>query len=58
MSSAANAESGHIGRTPVRDDALEALIALGFSLNDATARLQDVPAELTTEEKIKRALAS
>jgi Holliday junction DNA helicase RuvA len=45
-------------RTTVRDDALEALIALGYSLNDATARLQDVPAELTTEEKIKRALAN
>ncbi|MCL2038459.1 Holliday junction branch migration protein RuvA [Candidatus Saccharibacteria bacterium] len=46
-----------VGRGAIRDDALEALIALGYSLADATARLQELPADLSTEEKIRRALA-
>jgi Holliday junction DNA helicase RuvA len=47
-----------VGRGAVRDDALEALIALGYSLADATEKLKDLPSDLTTEEKIRRALAN
>ncbi|MCL2371364.1 Holliday junction branch migration protein RuvA [Candidatus Saccharibacteria bacterium] len=40
-----------------RDDAMEALMALGYSLADATERLAEVPNDLSTEERIKKALA-
>lgn len=38
------------------DDALEALIALGFNLNDATKALEQIPRDLPTEERITLAL--
>lgn len=38
------------------DDAAEALMALGYSLADATLFLQDVPTDLPTGERVKRAL--
>lgn len=38
------------------DEALDALIALGFSLKEATAALEKVDASLPTEERIKIAL--
>ena len=34
------------------DEALEALIALGFNLNDATKTLEQIPRDLPTEERI------
>ena len=34
------------------DEALEALIALGFNLNDATKALEQIPRDLPTEERI------
>ena len=40
------------------DEAMEALIALGFSLNDAMAALEKVPAELPTAERVTLALRS
>lgn len=38
------------------DEALEALIALGYTLNDALAALEDVPTNLSTAERVTRAL--
>ena len=40
------------------DEALDALMALGFPLNEATAALSKVDASLPTEERIKQALKS
>lgn len=39
-----------------KDEAVEALVALGYSPQDAAAALAQVPTELTTEERIKLAL--
>lgn len=38
------------------DEALEALIALGFNLNDTTKALEQIPRDLPTEERITLAL--
>ena len=38
------------------DEALDALMALGFTLADATTSLTDVPADLSTAERVKLAL--
>ena len=38
------------------DEALEALIALGFNLNDVTKALEQIPRDLPTEERITLAL--
>lgn len=38
------------------DDALDALMALGYSLNDATEALKDVPADLPTAQRVTQAL--
>jgi len=38
------------------DEALDALMALGFSLADATVALKNVPADLSTSERVKLAL--
>ncbi len=38
------------------DEALDALIALGFPLKEATAALENIDASLSTEERIKLAL--
>jgi len=38
------------------DEALEALMALGYSLNDATRALEGVPADLSTAERVTWAL--
>lgn len=37
-------------------EALDALIALGFNLNDATALLKDVPSDLPVSEQVRLAL--
>lgn len=42
--------------TPAGDEALEALMALGYSLNDAMAALEHVPKTLTTAERVTQAL--
>jgi Holliday junction DNA helicase RuvA len=39
-----------------QDEAAEALMALGYSAGDAAAALAKVPADLSTEDRIKRAL--
>ncbi|MBQ3296521.1 Holliday junction branch migration protein RuvA [Candidatus Saccharibacteria bacterium] len=56
----------HYGATEVKnkevekepDEALDALIALGFPLKEATAALEKVPTDLPVEERIKMALKS
>ncbi len=41
---------------PKNDEALDALIALGFQLKEATAALEKIDTSLTTEERIRLAL--
>ena len=41
---------------PVNDEALEALMALGYNLNDATKALQSVPSDLPTAQRVTMAL--
>jgi Holliday junction DNA helicase RuvA len=40
-----------------QDEAVEALMALGYSVQDASNALQKIDASLSTEERIKRALS-
>lgn len=40
------------------DEAVQALVALGYSAQDATKALEGVDAKLSTEERIKKALAN
>lgn len=40
----------------LQDEAVEALVALGYSPQDATKALTNVPADIATEERIKLAL--
>lgn len=42
--------------TPAGDEALEALMALGYTLNDAIQALEGVPANLPTAERVTLAL--
>ena len=42
--------------TPAGDEALEALMALGYTLNDAMAALENVSAELPTAQRVTLAL--
>ncbi|MBR2640957.1 Holliday junction branch migration protein RuvA [Candidatus Saccharibacteria bacterium] len=43
-------------KTDEPDEALDALIALGFPLKEATAALEKVPTDLSVEERVKLAL--
>ena len=47
-------ESQSIGR----DEALEALVALGFTQQDASERLRSIDPELSVEDRVKKALSS
>jgi Holliday junction DNA helicase RuvA len=40
------------------DDALDALIALGYSLQDASDALKDIPLDISVEDRVKQALRS
>ena len=42
--------------TPAGDEALEALMALGYNLNDAMVALEQVPRDLSTAERVTLAL--
>lgn len=44
------------GGVNMADEAIQALVALGFSEIDAQLALQDVPTDASTEERIKQAL--
>ena len=48
--------SGTIGQTPHNDEALEALMALGYSLNDATQALEGISTDLSTADRVTQAL--
>ncbi|MDK2899333.1 MAG: holliday junction helicase RuvA [Patescibacteria group bacterium] len=59
VGNAINASTNSLGSYNVvsaSDEALEALIALGYSLNDATKALEGVSIELSTAERVTRAL--
>jgi len=43
---------------PGNDEALEALMALGYNLNDATRALEGISTELSTPERVTQALRS
>ena len=47
---------GVVGAKDKPDEALDALMALGFSMKEASAALEDVDSSLSTEERIKKAL--
>lgn len=49
-------ELGRAGGVRHSDEALEALMALGFSLQDATSALSEVSTDLSTSERITEAL--
>jgi Holliday junction DNA helicase RuvA len=50
------AHASGVNTVPAGDEAMEALMALGYSLNDAIAALESVPADLSTAERVTQAL--
>jgi len=50
------AHSSGVSATPAGDEALEALMALGYTLNDALEALESVPSDLTTAQRVTQAL--
>lgn len=48
--------SATLGAISGSDEALEALIALGYTLNDATKALEGIPKDLLTSERVMMAL--
>lgn len=55
----ASADLGGIlmsNETVQKDDAIQALVSLGYDTTDAMELLKDVPADLSTEDRVKQAL--
>jgi Holliday junction DNA helicase RuvA len=50
------AHASGVGMTSVGDEALEALMALGYSLNDAIGALENIPTDLPTAQRVTQAL--
>ncbi|MFY9228093.1 MAG: Holliday junction branch migration protein RuvA [Candidatus Microsaccharimonas sp.] len=50
------AHASGISATPAGDEALEALMALGYTLNDAIVALENVPTDISTAERVTLAL--
>lgn len=50
------AHASGISVAPAGDEAMEALMALGYSLNDALTSLENVPNDLPTAERVRMAL--
>lgn len=50
------AHSSGVASVPAGDEALEALMALGYSLNDAITALETVPKDIPTAERVRKAL--
>ena len=50
------AHASGVTHVPAGDEALEALMALGYNLNDAQLALENVPKNLTTAERVTLAL--
>lgn len=53
---ASEVKTGVVGVSKEPDEALDALMALGFSLKEATEALKNVDSDLPTEERVKKAL--
>ena len=51
-----NTEEEKVGGDVAGDEALEALVALGFNLKDAVLSLKDIPEDLPVSERVKIAL--
>lgn len=51
-----NTEEEKVGGDVAGDEALEALVALGFNLKDAILSLKDIPEDLPVSERVKIAL--
>lgn len=51
-----NAEEEKVDNNVAGDEALEALVALGFNLKDAILSLKDIPEDLPVSERVKIAL--
>ena len=51
-----NAEEEKVNGDISGDEALEALVALGFNLKDAILSLKDIPEDLPVSERVKIAL--
>lgn len=49
-------DNGKVQQIQPEDEALEALMALGYNLNDASELLKDIDAELSTAERVMLAL--
>lgn len=50
------AQASGIVATPAGDEALEALMALGYTLNDAMTALETIPKNLSTADRVTQAL--
>lgn len=50
------AQASGVSTTPAGDEALEALMALGYTLNDASQALENIPKDLSTAERVTLAL--
>jgi Holliday junction DNA helicase RuvA len=50
------AQASGVAHIPAGDEALEALMALGYTLHDATVALETVPKDLPTAERVTLAL--
>jgi len=50
------AHASGVAAIPVGDEALEALVALGYSLNDAQRALENIPNDIPTAARITQAL--
>lgn len=50
------AQASGASHVPAGDEALEALMALGYTLNDAQVALENVPKDMTTAERVTMAL--
>lgn len=50
------AHASGVSSTPAGDEALEALMALGYTLNDAQVALENISKDLTTAERVTLAL--
>lgn len=50
------AHSSGVSAVPAGDEALEALMALGYTLNDAITALETVPKDIPTADRVRQAL--
>lgn len=51
-----SAPAGGVGSIAGNDEALEALVALGYTLQDATSALEKIPKDIPTSERVRQAL--